>query len=61
MSQRKTKARKLLSITGATVIALGATAAAATGNLRPAPEKPKPTADAGTAGPKDKAKPEEKK
>jgi hypothetical protein len=52
----KPKTRKLLSVTGAVLISMGATTAAATGNLRPAPEKPKPTstADAGTPAPKEK-------
>mgnify|MGYP001252277391 CR=1 FL=1 len=54
----KTRARKLLSITGAVVISFGATAATATGNLM-APEDPPPpktdTPDAGTPVKKDKS------
>ena len=60
----KPKTRKLLSVTGAVVFTLGATATAATGNLmaRP-PRDPNPPAkkspDAGTPAPDEK--PAEKK
>jgi hypothetical protein len=56
------KARKLLSITGAVAITLGATAAAATGNLMaPPPKEREPAADAGTKTPAPKEKDGEKK
>ena len=60
----KKSSRKLLSISGATLLVFGATSAAATGNLMAQPPKEKPakdTADAGTPAPKETPKKDEKK